>query len=122
VPGKVLETPSVGISPSDSHTALISYAPRRPSYALGGLVPSRVGLYIEERRDQLGLASLLRLPGNKERVGDVDVIVAPEGEDPSIRSVSWLREGLRFEMGGAGVTTEELLAVVQSMRQSCSRT
>jgi hypothetical protein len=122
VPAGLVEHPSVGVSPSDPHTALISYAPRRPSHALGGLVPSRVGLYIEERRDQLGLASLLRLPGTKERVGDIDVIVAPESDDPSIRSVSWVRDGLRFEMGGAGFTTEELLAVVQSMRQSCSRT
>jgi hypothetical protein len=81
-----------------------------------------VGLYIEERRDQLGPASLLRLPGTKQRVDDMDVVVAPDTEDPSIRTVSWVRNGLRFELGGAGFTTDELLAVVQSMRQSCTRT
>jgi len=122
VPESLVEAPSVGAAPWDPHTALISYQPRRPSYSLGGLVPSRVGLYIEEQRDQLGLASLLRQPGTKERAGDIDVIVAPEGDDPSIRALSWVHDGIRFEMGGAGLTTEELLAVVRSMRQACSRT
>jgi len=120
VPEAVKPVPGVGVSQSDRGTALISYEPRRPSHVLGGLVPSRVGLYLRERRDQFGLGRL-SLPGQKQRVGDIDVAVASDADEPSINHAMWVKDGIVFEMAGAGVTTDELLAVAESTFEPCTR-
>jgi hypothetical protein len=118
LPDEVVENPWVGVAGSDPRAALISYPPRRPSYALGGLVPSRVGLYLKERRDQFQLGTRLLPPVERRLVGDVEVALGSL-DDGAYQLLTWVNEGVVFELGGAGLATDELLAVVESTLQPC---